>query len=149
MYSVEAPEQWFSEGASIEVRLPRLLSCARCEGGGCDQCGRRGAFEREAAGAPELVEVTLPAQAVIAPLRVRLPGCGACDTSEAELPRGHLLLTVVPRALPADGAGSALRRLDGSAHFHLGPRAGSSKSRARIWALLLAFAKLLSRWLSR
>lgn len=139
MCSVEAPREWLVEGATIEVRLPRLLCCGRCEGGGCDQCGRRGAFDRDAAGAPELVEATLPAQDVLAAVRLRLPGCGARDTSEAGLPSGHLLLTVLPRAISPDDVGAGLRRID----------AGRSKSRARIWALLLAFAKLLTRWLSR
>lgn len=142
MHSVQAPAEWFASGASIEVRLPRLLSCARCEGGGCDACGRRGAFEQVEAGIPELVEVTLPVPISGAPLsavRLRLPGRGARDRSESALPNGHLLLTLMPTAIGQEAAALGLRRVEG-------PRA-LGKSSAGVWALSRALAKLLSRWL--
>jgi len=95
LYTVEVPMEWLEEGASVSIALPRLLSCARCEGGGCDLCGRKGAFELDALEGP--VIVSLPRQPVATPsaLRLRLPGYGA--RGEASLPLGHLILTVVPR----------------------------------------------------
>ncbi len=35
---------WLVEGGVLEFVLPTKLSCARCHGGGCDACGRAGAF---------------------------------------------------------------------------------------------------------
>ena len=97
--SIEVPENWFWVGATLQIALPRLLSCARCDGGGCDACERRGAFEQEAAGIASEVAVVLPLLPAerCGPVRLRLPALGARAT-EAELPAGHLLLTVVPHA---------------------------------------------------
>jgi len=58
--SIEVPEAWFLVGATLQIALPRLLSCARCDGGGCDACERRGAFEQQAAGIASEVAVVLP-----------------------------------------------------------------------------------------
>lgn len=95
IYTVEVPMEWLEEGSSVSIVLPRLLPCARCEGGGCDVCGRKGAFEITAPEGP--IVVSLPRQASASPsaLRLRLPGYGA--RSDAALPLGHLILTVVPR----------------------------------------------------
>jgi hypothetical protein len=95
--SIEVPVGWFEVGATLQISLPRLLSCARCDGGGCDACERRGAFEQQAAGIAAEVAVVLPTQAAeaCAPVRLRLPALGARAAS-SELPSGHLLLTVVP-----------------------------------------------------
>ena len=97
--SIEVPQDWFLLGATLQITLPRLLSCARCDGGGCDVCERRGAFEQQAAGIASEVAVVLPMQAAEshAPVRLRLPALGA-RAAEPELPAGHLLLTVVPHA---------------------------------------------------
>lgn len=97
--SIEVPQDWFLVGATLQISLPRLLSCARCDGGGCDACERRGAFEQQSAGIASEVAVVLPTQSAerYAPVRLRLPALGA-RAAEPELPSGHLLLTVVPRA---------------------------------------------------
>jgi len=97
--SIEVPENWFWVGATLQIALPRLLSCARCDGGGCDACERRGAFEQAAAGMASEVAVVLP---VLQPercvaVRLRLPALGA-RAADQGLPAGHLLLTVVPHA---------------------------------------------------
>ncbi len=42
-HRIEVPEAWFEEGVMVAVELPQRLACARCEGGGCDACGRSGA----------------------------------------------------------------------------------------------------------
>lgn len=106
--SIEVPEVWFLLGATLQITLPRLLSCARCDGGGCDACERRGAFEQQAAGIASEVAVVLPTQPPerYAAVRLRLPALGA-RAAEPELPSGHLLLTVVPRA-PEPGWSPAL-----------------------------------------
>ena len=85
------------QGATLQIQLPRLLSCARCDGGGCDACGRRGAFEQEAAGIAREVAVVLPLLTLerCSAVRLRLPALGA-RAEQPELPAGHLLLTVVP-----------------------------------------------------
>jgi hypothetical protein len=95
--SIEVPQAWFLLGATLQITLPRLLSCARCDGGGCDACERRGAFEQQAAGIASEVAVVLPTQSAerCAAVRLRLPALGA-RAAEAELPSGHLLLTIVP-----------------------------------------------------
>jgi hypothetical protein len=143
--SVEVPARWLAEGATVEIRLPRLLPCARCEGGGCDVCQRKGAFERDPLAAPGELLVSLPRQAEGASNRVclRLPGYGARGGGDAELPLGHLLLTIVPRGeeagwLPA----SNLRKLEE-------PAASGPKRRrtiAQIWALAVCLTSLLLWW---
>ena len=73
--SIEVPQSWFLQGATLQIQLPRLLSCARCDGGGCDACARSGAYrlpdERP------LLAVTLPrvTDDVLA-LRVQNPVAG-------------------------------------------------------------------------
>jgi hypothetical protein len=143
LHAVEVPISWFAEGACIEVRLPRLLSCARCEGGGCDLCGRRGAFEQAASGAPSEIAVTLPAQAPEAtgPVRLRLPAHGARAAEDSGLPNGHLLLTVVPRPIEQTQVSPSVRKLPTS--ITLKPDLP-----AWIWAVLRALIKF-RRWLKR
>jgi hypothetical protein len=142
LHTVEVPAEWLGEGASVELDVPRLLPCARCEGGGCDLCGRRGAFE--AAGSSELV-ITLPRQAGSAPsaVRLRLPAAGARDASDPNLPPGHLLLTVIPRDAAFGWAPApTLRKLDA-------PQSGGQANwaDARMWAIAFVLVSLLSWWL--
>jgi hypothetical protein len=90
------PRAGFCRGDAADPAA-RLLSCARCDGGGCDACGRRGAFEQEAAGIAREVAVVLPLLTLerCSAVRLRLPALGA-RAEQPELPAGHLLLTVVP-----------------------------------------------------
>jgi hypothetical protein len=57
---IEVPVAWAAEAALVEVRLPRALACARCDGGGCDGCGRSGALRGPAAEDARAVRVRLP-----------------------------------------------------------------------------------------
>jgi hypothetical protein len=121
LHTIDVPSEWLELGLSVEVTLPRLLPCARCAGGGCDSCSRRGAFEQPASGVPSQVIVTLPNPqgGGSGALCLRLPGSGARHATDTALPLGHLLLTIVPRE-PTEGwlpAGS-LRTLDS---FEEGP----------------------------
>jgi hypothetical protein len=56
-------------GESCTITVPRTLRCAPCDGGGCDGCGRSGAFRLETT--RELV-VHLP-EPLPANVRLRLP----------------------------------------------------------------------------
>lgn len=42
---IAIPTSWL--GSLIEVDVPARLACGACDGGGCDRCGRSGAFKRE------------------------------------------------------------------------------------------------------
>ncbi len=92
------------DACTIEVDLPRNLSCASCEGAGCDSCGQSGAITvRERSEPPEVLRLTLPRQefeAGMAPdsqrailLRIQgrggLPSSGVCPSQ-----RGLLLLRI-------------------------------------------------------
>lgn len=55
---VEIPTTW--KDAKIFVELPRRLVCARCEGGGCDNCGRRGGVRLDEAHVGTQIVVPLP-----------------------------------------------------------------------------------------
>ncbi len=94
---VDVPAAWLQQGVTVEIELPRLLSCARCDGGGCDACGRRGAFSRQDChGSDESVELTLPGGGGEAAVALRIPNRGACAPAGSSLPAGHLLLTFRP-----------------------------------------------------
>jgi hypothetical protein len=115
VYSIEVPARWLEVGATVQLQLPRLLSCARCQGGGCDSCERRGAFEQLASGIPSELALTLPRQAAgpCSTVCLRLPASGARAAADSELPSGHLLLTVLPRDPTPDWApASSLVALD-------------------------------------
>jgi hypothetical protein len=58
---IEVPAAWAAGAALVEVSVPRTLVCARCEGGGCDGCGRSGALRGPAEAAARVVRVRLPA----------------------------------------------------------------------------------------
>lgn len=89
---ITVPAEWFTEGCRIEIDVPSRLACASCAGGGCDACGRSGAFDVPRAEAP--LELTLPhVDAAQSRLRVRIPGLGAASR-DPEQPRGHLMLSV-------------------------------------------------------
>lgn len=57
---IEVPSRWLDAGAAIELTAPRRLVCARCDGGGCDACGRSGALCAPEDAAARRVGVVLP-----------------------------------------------------------------------------------------
>ena len=57
---IAVPPRWCDDTALVEVTLPRTLMCARCEGGGCDGCGRSGALRGPKNEASRRVRVRLP-----------------------------------------------------------------------------------------
>jgi hypothetical protein len=144
LHVVEVPMEWLEEGASVSIVLPRLLPCARCEGGGCDVCGRKGAFEIGEAGP---LVVSLPRQPGGAPsaVRLRLPGYGARGAES--LPPGHLILTVVPRDAAFGWApANSLTKLEAPGGA---PRATSTHWAVGLWGLAIGMIGLLLWWLLR
>ncbi|MGZ3448549.1 MAG: hypothetical protein ACXVEF_03070 [Polyangiales bacterium] len=56
--SIVVPTKWLREGARLEVDLPAKVRCDLCDGGGCDACGRSGAYRAPEERGP--LAVTLP-----------------------------------------------------------------------------------------
>jgi hypothetical protein len=56
--SILVPQAWLREGARLALELPTRLGCDLCHGGGCDGCGRSGAYRLPDGRAP--VAITLP-----------------------------------------------------------------------------------------
>jgi hypothetical protein len=94
-FTVSVDRSWF--GQAVLIALPRILNCARCEGGGCDECERGGALSLRQRGAKaEELRVILPSLPdPEMDVCLRIPGEGGHST-DAELGRGHLCLTVRP-----------------------------------------------------
>jgi hypothetical protein len=106
LHRVKVRREWLSVGEVVELELPRNLACAACGGGGCDACGRSGAITLRKRDEPaEVVEITLPARAADElpeprGITLRIPEQGGLPAHGSDLPRGVLLLTVVPSAEP-------------------------------------------------
>ena len=107
LHRVRVRREWLVVGEVIELELPRNLSCATCGGGGCDACGRSGAITLRKRDEPaEIVEVTLPARPSddevpdSRGITLRIPEQGGLPEPGSNLPRGLLLLTVVPSPEP-------------------------------------------------
>lgn len=119
LHRIRVPREWLSAGEVIELELPRNLACAACGGGGCDTCGRSGAITlRQRDELAEVVEVTLPVrpgadteEAEQQGLTLRIPEQGGLPEPGSELPRGMLLLTLVP----SDEADVRVKLLRGAA----------------------------------
>jgi hypothetical protein len=99
---VKIKRGWLASGEVVELELPRNLACASCGGGGCDSCGRSGAITLRKKNEPaEVVEITLPARGADSlpdarGITLRIPEQGGLPEAGSDLPRGLLLLTVIP-----------------------------------------------------
>lgn len=106
VHRVKVRREWLTVGEVVELELPRNLACAACGGGGCDTCGRSGAITLRRRSEPaEVVEVTLPARSGdelpdSRGITLRIPEQGGLPPPNSDLPRGVLLLTVVPSPNP-------------------------------------------------
>jgi len=58
--AVDVPAPWLAEGATVEIVVPAVLACARCEGGGCDGCARSGGLRLTGDAAARTLQLTLP-----------------------------------------------------------------------------------------
>jgi hypothetical protein len=105
-HRVKVRREWLVVGEVIELELPRNVTCATCGGGGCDACGRSGAITLRSRSEPaEVVEVTPDSRGIT----LRIPEQGGLPAEGSDLPRGVLLLTVIP----SDAADASVRRLSG------------------------------------
>lgn len=99
-HRIRVEREWLLTGELIELELPRNLSCAACEGGGCDRCGRSGAIALRGRDDPaEYVQVTLPTRteeevADQPCLVLRVPGYGGHPEGDPVEARGLLLLRI-------------------------------------------------------
>jgi hypothetical protein len=104
LHRIGVPATWLAAGVTIEVELPRHLSCARCEGGGCDVCQRSGALTLRGREEPsELVTVTLPTAGDGADVVLRIPEAGGFPPPDRSCGRGLLLLRVSQAETPSPG----------------------------------------------
>jgi hypothetical protein len=107
-YRLSVPEDWIERGVTLELEMPRNLTCAACKGGGCDLCDRSGAVSLRGRKDPaELVEITMPRRDPAEPeamtFTLRLPARGGLPPEGTELPRGNLLLAIRPGPVPERG----------------------------------------------
>ncbi len=105
LFSTQVPLRWYRPGTVLRIAVPERLSCADCQGGGCDRCERKGALRlRAAEEETELVRVTLPQSLTASNIQIRLPHAGALPLSSQEesLPRGHLLLSLAAEDVEND-----------------------------------------------
>ncbi len=63
----------FASGAWVELRASRRLRCARCDGGGCDGCGRSGVLRGPDDEEERRLTVELPAGRAAALVCLRVP----------------------------------------------------------------------------
>jgi hypothetical protein len=96
-HRLRVPHAFLERGATVEFELPRHLTCAACDGGGCDPCERSGAVTLRGRGEPqELLELSLPKGDREDAFMIRVPERGGLPPAGSNLPRGHLLLRVEP-----------------------------------------------------
>ncbi len=147
VHRIRVPQAWLESGEVVEFELPRNLSCAACDGGGCDSCERSGAITlRDRHELPELLQVTLPARKSEANgeargVVIRIPEQGGLPPEHGEvLPRGFLLLRV-ELAETADPGVTRVPEPESHGRFSLRiPRA--SRNQLRLLAVAVAFVLL-------
>ncbi|WP_437276201.1 hypothetical protein WME90_33825 [Sorangium sp. So ce375] len=58
--ALAVPAAWALDGADIEIAVPARITCARCDGGGCDSCARSGAHRAPTELAARTLRLRLP-----------------------------------------------------------------------------------------
>ncbi|MEO5731255.1 MAG: hypothetical protein ABI134_07355 [Byssovorax sp.] len=105
---VEVPTAWLTAGCRIEILAPRRLPCARCDGGGCDACGKSGVLRAPDAEASRRLEITLPGtESTAVALRLADPfGGGLVEQLIVEIHAGTAspCVTRIPDPLPPPDA---------------------------------------------
>ncbi len=103
---ITVPAAWLEGGCRIEILTPRRLPCARCDGGGCDACGKSGVLRAPDDEAARRLEITLPGtQNEAVALRLADPfGPGVVDQLIVEVRVGapSAGVTLLVDDLPAD-----------------------------------------------
>ena len=150
-YRVRVAEDWLRAGAKIEVKLPRNLECAACDGGGCDACGGSGALTlRGRRDASEYVQVTLPRVRVppesgTRGMILRIPESGGHATDDSALPRGLLLLSLIP---DAESDHNVRLWLEGGANRTMPPPAPQPRGAIRRYPGVMVAAVLVLLWIA-
>lgn len=117
--AVDVPQEWMAAGDAIEIVIPRRVACARCDGGGCDECSRSGALRIEGDDDARTVRLSLPEEpaavrlvrplgedANLEQLVVELRACPEASAYVRRVP-SELPLVVVRRAPTPLGTASA------------------------------------------
>ena len=60
-FVLDLPEAWLEAGGAIELVVPARVTCARCDGGGCDDCGRSGGLRLGGDELARTLQLALPA----------------------------------------------------------------------------------------
>ncbi len=145
-HRVRVPSSWLDEGASLEFELPRNLACAKCDGGGCDLCGRSGAVTlRTRSELPEIVQITLPRRGDSAQLlasgrgvMLRIPERGGLPPEDG-MPRGHLMLSVIAGDVCDEGVSRVDALAAGSVALapSIGPSPAVPSGRRLVWIVAI------------
>jgi len=159
-YRIRVPAAWLESGEVVEFELPRNLTCAACEGGGCDACQRAGAITLRARHElAEILSVTLPkrkpeADGESRSVVIRIPEQGGLPPENGEvLPRGLLLLRVEPaevgdpgvkRVVPSTPAAAAVQRVMHSLRIPESPRGRAWLVAAAVLIAVLAGVLILA-----
>lgn len=165
VHRIRVKRSWLLDGETIQLTLPRNLTCAECAGGGCDRCERAGAISLRARGeAAPLLTVPLPKRAAAdldrePTLILRVPDQGGLPRPGLDLPRGLLLLRIEAAEHADAGVERARRSLP---RFSLRPKpqtpapdapAGAAQSRSARWfaplVIGVVFALLAFLWVWR
>jgi hypothetical protein len=91
--TVDVLEAWLEAGTVLEIVVPVRLACARCEGGGCDACGKSGAIRINGGEQERSLQVTLSESA--RGLRLMRP-------LGADAGLDQLIVELRPAAVPSD-----------------------------------------------
>jgi hypothetical protein len=91
--TVDVLDTWLEAGRVLEIVVPTRLACARCEGGGCDGCGKSGAIRIPAGEQERTVRITLSESA----RRLRLIRPLGLDAG-----LDQLIIELRPAAVPSD-----------------------------------------------
>lgn len=127
LVSVRVPRAWLAAPCTVELDVPARLPCARCDAGGCDACGRSGAYRLTQAAR---VTVHLPARA----------GADAFVVRVSRPLEDEPLALLHVEVRPGDAASPNVRRAGPAAAAPTGSRAFAYAA----LALLLVAAALLS-----
>ena len=133
---IAVPAEWLVGGCLLSLVVPRRLSCARCDGGGCDGCARSGVVRAPEGVAARTLRASLPRLAGEAGVALRITQPFGPDHPIAQL---HLELRA------AATASACVRRLDPPITASPPPLALSWPAVGALLALATVVAALLSR----
>ncbi|MFT3767051.1 MAG: hypothetical protein QM820_16255 [Minicystis sp.] len=138
---VEVEAAWLSEGAELEITAPGRLPCARCDGGGCDACGRSGVLRAPEDTAARVIEVSVPAQQEGSEgVALRIPDPFGVDHAIGQL---HVELRAAASASPS------VRRIEAEPPPPAAPALPPLRLHPLAIAVLVTFAGIVAALLAR